>query len=102
MTAFPLQDPEVLVVVLILAVASEVGHLAAAVEMLSADRLAALRAAGPAVLAITARRAETLKARAYDGDLARVRVPLLWQAAHWQAPCWRPRLAMLGRWQLEG
>ena len=50
------------------------GHLAAAVETLSADRLAALRAAGPAVLAITARRAETLKARAYDGDLARVRL----------------------------
>ena len=32
MTAFPLQDPEVLVVVLTLAVASEAGHLAAAVE----------------------------------------------------------------------
>ncbi|WP_299360512.1 GTP cyclohydrolase II [uncultured Paracoccus sp.] len=47
-------------------------YLTAAVETLSAERLAALRSAGPAILAITARRAETLKARAYDGDLARV------------------------------
>ena len=51
------------------------GHLAAAVETLSPDRLAALRALGSLVLAITDRRADTLKARAYDGDLARVRVP---------------------------
>jgi hypothetical protein len=35
-------------------------------------RLADLRGAGPPVLALTARRAETLKARAYDGDLARI------------------------------
>ena len=33
------------------------------------DRLAAICALGPLQLAITARRAETLKARAYDGDL---------------------------------
>ncbi|MFN4060745.1 MAG: GTP cyclohydrolase II [Paracoccus hibiscisoli] len=50
-------------------------HLAAAVETLSPDRLADLRALGPAVLALTGRRAETLKARAYDGDLARVALP---------------------------
>ncbi|MBV0891057.1 GTP cyclohydrolase II [Paracoccus sp. Z118] len=50
------------------------GHLTAAVETLTPARLADLRAAGPAVLAITGRRAETLKARAYDGDLARVRL----------------------------
>jgi GTP cyclohydrolase II len=30
---------------------------------------------GAPVLAITARRAETLKARVYDGDLARIEVP---------------------------
>jgi len=49
--------------------------LAAAAETLSSERQAALAAEGPLVLAITARRAETLKARAYDGDLARVAVP---------------------------
>ena len=50
--------------------------LAAAAETLSAQRLADLRALGTApVIAITARRAETLKARAYDGDLARVLLP---------------------------
>ena len=47
-----------------------------AAETLEAQRLADLRALGGApVLAITARRAETLKARAYDGDLARVALP---------------------------
>ncbi|MDO5368877.1 GTP cyclohydrolase II [Paracoccus sp. (in: a-proteobacteria)] len=52
------------------------GHLAAAVETLSPARLAALRGFGKPVLALTGRRAETLKARAYDGDLARVEVPV--------------------------
>ncbi len=47
----------------------------AAAETVSAQRLAGLMSLGPAVLAITARRAETLKARAYDGDLARLRLP---------------------------
>ena len=52
------------------------GALAISAETLSPERLADLRALGGApVLAITARRAETLKARAYDGDLARVLVP---------------------------
>lgn len=51
------------------------GHLAAAVETLTPARLAALRALGKPVVALTDRRAETLKARAYDGDLARVEVP---------------------------
>ena len=47
-----------------------------AAETLDAQRLADLRALGGApVLAITARRAETLKARAYDGDLARIALP---------------------------
>lgn len=49
--------------------------LCVAVETLDSDRLAALRAEGLPELALTARRAETLKARAYDGDLARIPVP---------------------------
>jgi GTP cyclohydrolase II len=49
--------------------------LIAAVETLDAPRLADLRSFGTPVLAITARRAETLKARAYDGDLARIVPP---------------------------
>ncbi|GAB4267341.1 MAG: GTP cyclohydrolase II [Pararhodobacter sp.] len=51
------------------------GALIAAAETLAADRLADLRALGAPVLAITAHRAATLKARAYDGDLARLAVP---------------------------
>jgi len=47
-----------------------------AAETLSAQRLIDVLALGGApVLAITQRRAETLKARAYDGDLARVILP---------------------------
>jgi GTP cyclohydrolase II len=49
--------------------------LVLAAEPATAGRLAVLRASGPVDLALTARRAETLKARAYDGDLARVVVP---------------------------
>jgi GTP cyclohydrolase II len=49
--------------------------LVVAVESLSADRLDALRAFGPLELALTARRAETLKTPAYDGDLVRLWVP---------------------------
>ncbi|WP_170783079.1 GTP cyclohydrolase II [Ruegeria lacuscaerulensis] len=50
--------------------------LAIASETLSAQRLADLRSlGGEPVVAITVRRAETLKARAYDGDLARVVIP---------------------------
>ena len=48
--------------------------LAVAVEVLSDTRYAAMVAAGGAV-ALTRRRAETLKARAYDGDIARIIVP---------------------------
>lgn len=55
--------------------ASGGGVVALAAETLSAARLTDLRGLGKAVLAITARRAETLKARAYDGDLARVMLP---------------------------
>ena len=52
------------------------GAIMMAAETLEPQRLADLRAlGGQPILTITARRAETLKARAYDGDLARVRVP---------------------------
>ncbi|MAC79583.1 MAG: GTP cyclohydrolase II [Rhodobacteraceae bacterium] len=49
--------------------------LAVPTETLTAERLTEMRLLGPAVVAITGRRAETLKARAYDGDLARVLLP---------------------------
>ena len=49
--------------------------LLGSVETLSEARLAALRGAGPLVLALSGRRAATLKVRAYDGDIARVTVP---------------------------
>ncbi len=48
--------------------------LAAAVETLTTDRLAELRACGDVQLALTNRRAQTLAAPAYDGDLVRMRV----------------------------
>jgi GTP cyclohydrolase II len=52
------------------------GVLAVAAEALDARRLAELRLLGDEpVLAITAHRARTLRAPAYDGDLARVRIP---------------------------
>lgn len=49
--------------------------LVLAVETLSAARLAAVRALGEAAVAVTDWRATTLKARAYDGDLARIALP---------------------------
>ncbi len=49
--------------------------LAAAIEVLTPERLAEMRALGTAEVALTARRCETLKARAYDGDLARISLP---------------------------
>lgn len=54
-------------------VSGDVGGIAVSSEMISADRLAALRSLSDTLdLVITARRAETLKARAYDGDIARL------------------------------
>ena len=50
-------------------------HLAAAVETLPPDRMAQMLALGPTVLAVTERRAGTLKAMVYDGDLARIELP---------------------------
>ncbi|WP_050604930.1 GTP cyclohydrolase II [Ruegeria sp. 6PALISEP08] len=49
--------------------------LAVSAETLTPQRLADLKNLGAPVVAITGRRAETLKARAYDGDLARVSLP---------------------------
>ncbi len=50
--------------------------LVLAAETLEAQRLADLRAlGGDAVLTVTARRASVLKARAYDGDMARIVLP---------------------------
>jgi GTP cyclohydrolase II len=49
--------------------------LVVAVEALEPARLAALRALGQPELALTSRRAETLKTPAYDGDIARIMVP---------------------------
>ncbi|MDN5787738.1 GTP cyclohydrolase II [Pseudorhodobacter sp.] len=49
--------------------------LIVAVESLSDERLVAMRGLGPLQLVLTARRAETLKTPAYDGDLLRVAVP---------------------------
>ena len=49
--------------------------LAFAAETLSEERLRDSLALGQPVLAITARRAATLHARAYDGDLARISLP---------------------------
>lgn len=62
------------------------GALMLAAETLSPARLAdVLALGGEPVLAITARRAATLKARPYDGDLARILLPpdvsLTWIAA---------------------
>jgi len=52
------------------------GALVLAAETLDAQRLADLHAlGGTPVLALTERRATTLKARAYDGDVARVLLP---------------------------
>ncbi|WP_291729011.1 GTP cyclohydrolase II [Leisingera sp. F5] len=49
--------------------------LAIAVESLTDARLADMRFLGVPTLALTARRAETLKARVYDADTARIIVP---------------------------
>ena len=49
--------------------------LIAAAEGLSEERYRALRALGRPILVITRHRADTLRARAYDGDIARLEVP---------------------------
>ena len=49
--------------------------MAISVESLTTARLSDMRALGDLSLALTARRAETLKARVYDEDIARISVP---------------------------
>jgi GTP cyclohydrolase II len=56
--------------------------VAIAAENLSNDRLSSLSSLGDVVLAITARRAATLKAPAYDTDIARLEVPA-GATTHW-------------------
>ena len=52
------------------------GAVAISAETVREDRLAALiKMDGPTVLALTERRSSTLKARAYDGDVARITIP---------------------------
>lgn len=51
------------------------GALAVAAEAMTIARLADLRALGVPQLALTARRAATLRAPAYDGDVARLALP---------------------------
>lgn len=51
------------------------GFLFAPAETLTPARLDGLRACGEVVLALTARRAETLKCRVYDRTLARIALP---------------------------
>ncbi|MCA8884314.1 MAG: GTP cyclohydrolase II, partial [Rhodobacteraceae bacterium] len=51
------------------------GALVLAAETLTAARLGDACGLGRPMVALTSRRAETLKARAYDGDLARVALP---------------------------
>ena len=59
----------------VLHAANGAGAVVLAAETLDAARLAQIRALGNGVLAITSRRAETLRARAYDGDVARIVLP---------------------------
>lgn len=61
---------------------AEGGALVFAAETLDPGRFDAARALGPFVLAITGRRAETLRTPAYDGDIARIAVPKE-AGAHW-------------------
>ena len=51
------------------------GLVVLACETAVDPRLSGLRALGPVVAAITGRRAETLKIRVYDGDIARIVMP---------------------------
>lgn len=51
------------------------GLLVIPCETLTTDRLAAFRQIEQPILSISARRADTLKARIYDGDIARIQVP---------------------------
>ncbi|MEM7270231.1 MAG: GTP cyclohydrolase II [Pseudomonadota bacterium] len=52
----------------------EAGGIALSSEMAAPRRLSEMRGLGDLDIAVTVRRAETLKARAYDGDIARIAV----------------------------
>lgn len=52
------------------------GTLVASAEAISPNRFASMQAAGDVSLVLTDRRASVLKIRAYDGDVARVKLPL--------------------------
>lgn len=65
--------------------------LAVPLETLTRTRLAALRNSGTAEVVLTARRAVTLKARPYDGDVARIPLP------DWAGLDWLQALADPGR-----
>ena len=54
---------------------NEHGAVILAAETASAERLAAFRSLGRPYLALTRHRADTLKARSYDGDVARISLP---------------------------
>jgi len=51
------------------------GWVVLAVETLDNDRFSSLKSVGRPIIAVTGWRAKTLKARAYDGDVARIVVP---------------------------
>ena len=60
----------------VVAISGGAAVIAASTEMISSSRLAEMRSLGADLdVAITVRRAETLKARAYDGDVARLILP---------------------------
>ena len=56
----------------VVVIEGETAILVIGAELVTQERLETLRNTGPVVIAITSRRAETLKARAYDGDVARI------------------------------
>ncbi len=74
-TARARSDLRMGVPVLLTGADAEAGALILAAETALPARLAAMRAMGQPVVAITSWRAETLQARAYDGDLARILLP---------------------------
>ena len=83
---------------------AEAGALVLGAEATRDDRLASLRALSQPTLVITNRRAATLKARAYDGDLARLVLPKDADAAWVMAvsdPATDLRHPMLGPFESE-
>ncbi len=74
-------------------------RLIAAIETIDKPRWAAISALPDAVLAITARRAKTLNAIPYDGDLARIKLPKnadIWWARAIADPSWDMDMPLKG------